>query len=248
MSKIILTVDEIVAYLKKSNLTNILVEGPDDLMVHNWIEEKINSLNITIFPCGGRSTLIEVYNRRREFADKKVTYVADMDLYAFTGVPQNLSEIIFTSGYSIENDLYAFGKSTIDNLFNTKELEEFNETMNNLVPWYCSEILKYLNGQEHHISFHLNRIVAENTTVINPSYISTIQVLSVTDEFIEQVKENNFLKLRGKFIFDCIVRHLSHRSRRSKFSKENIMELCLRMNRNNHFERIIEEINHKLSA
>ena len=33
---VVLTAEEIIGYLKKSDLINILVEGPDDLLIYNW--------------------------------------------------------------------------------------------------------------------------------------------------------------------------------------------------------------------
>lgn len=246
MGKIILTDDEIVAYLKKSNLSNILVEGPDDLMIYNWIEHEIDNLGVAIFPCGGRSMLFKVFERRDEFAHKKVTFIADKDLYVFNGIPAEVQEIIFTSGYSIENDLYAFGKDVIFNLFTQDEASKFNQAIESLIVWYSSEIFKYLNGQNHHISCHLNQVIPENTTYVNDAYLNEINNIEELHSLIEEVKKNEFLKLRGKFIFDCIVRYLSHKKRRSKYSKDNIMELCLKLVKNAHFDRIIKEVRYKL--
>ena len=149
-----LTDDEIISYIKKSNLTNILVEGPDDLQIYNWIEKRINKFNVSILPCGGRNTLIKVYNRRDEFKSRKVVFIADKDMWVYTGVPEDYSDIIFTTGYSIENDLYNCSTEIINNLFDESEKDCFEEILKNLTPWYCLEVNKYINNEEYNISIH----------------------------------------------------------------------------------------------
>ncbi|MEX2411326.1 MAG: hypothetical protein WD607_08160 [Candidatus Paceibacterota bacterium] len=244
---VVLTAEEIISYLKKSNLINILVEGPDDLLIYNWIEEKINKPDVRILPCGGRCTLLKVFQKRDEFLDKTVVFIADKDLWVFSGIPEEYQTIVFTSGYSIENDLFCCARNTINNLFTNAELEDFNRIITNLLPWYCSEILKFKSNKEYNISLHLNQVIPAKSSEICEHFLANIEFIEPSQVVINEVKRDNYLKLRGKFIFDAAVRQLSAKRKRSKYSRDNIFELCLKMEHNHHFERIINEIEEKIT-
>lgn len=244
---VVLTSEEIISYLKKSDLINILVEGPDDLLIYNWIEEKINKSNVRILPCGGRSTLLKVFEKRAEFVDKTVVFIADKDLWVFSGIPEEYQTVVFTSGYSIENDLFCCARNTINNLFTNEELEDFNRIITNILPWYCSEIMKYKNNRDYNISLHLNQVIPEKSSELCEHFLANIELVETTQAIIEEVTRDNYLKLRGKFIFDAAVRQLSAKRKRSKYSRDNIFELCLKMNRNHHFDRIINEIEERIT-
>ncbi|MCF8379087.1 MAG: DUF4435 domain-containing protein [Bacteroidales bacterium] len=245
---VILTAEEIISYLQKSDLINLLVEGPYDLLIYNWIEEKINKPNVRILPCGGRSTLLKVFENREQYKDKIVVFIADKDLWVFTGIPEEYKSVVFTSGYSIENDLFCCARNTINNLFTVTELEDFNKILSNLLPWYCSEILKYKSNKTYNLSLHLNQIIPEKSNEICEHFLANIEFLEPTQEIIDEVQSDNYLKLRGKFIFDAAVRQLSAKRKRSKYSRDNVFELCLKMNDNHHFERIINEIEAIMSS
>ena len=130
MARAIPTQDELISSIKRSALINVLIEGPDDVMIYEHLREKI-TLDISILPCGGRSTLIEIYKRKSEFSDKKVVFIADQDVWIFGEKPADYEDIIFTSGYSIENDLFDFGQSLILKLLNVDEKAIFFDTLNN---------------------------------------------------------------------------------------------------------------------
>lgn len=246
--KYVLTEDEIVSYIKKSNLTNILVEGPNDLQIYNWIEEKIDRLNVRILPCGGRNTLIKIFRRRNEFSNKKVVFIADKDMWVYSEIPERYTDIIFTTGYSVENDLYSCSTNTIYDLFSDREKSDFEEIISSLLLWYCYEIEMFKKNKDFNlnISLHLNQVIHSDSTSLAPHYLAKINNYEPCTKTLNELSINNMIKLRGKFIFDAIIRQLSSKQRRSKFSRDNVFELCLKMNENHHFERIIDEINTRI--
>lgn len=241
MPNAVLTDDEIVSYIKRSSLINILIEGPDDMMIYNHIEEQINQIQISFMPCGGRETLKKVYNRRGEFVNKKVIFIADKDLWLFSGIPIQYHDIIFTSGYSIENDLFQYGGDLLLKLMLENEKAAFYETLDNLIVWYCSEVTKHISGGAAAISVHLNQIIPVGSSEICPNFLATYIMEEPDLSLCERVKGSSYLHLRGKFLFQAMVRVLSARSRRSKFSYENLLELCL-LTENDNFRRIINEV------
>jgi hypothetical protein len=101
------TVNELVSMLRHSSEPTILVEGPDDIMVYRWLKQHIEPLKASPIDCGGRQNLLSVYERRNEFSHVKTVFLADKDLYVFLGIPEEYSDVLWTTGYSIENDIYA---------------------------------------------------------------------------------------------------------------------------------------------
>ena len=104
------SVEEIISELSKPTaLLKVLVEGKDDALVYRYIEGKLNDLisidnKADVIICGGRLELIEVFESREKFKNTKVVFLADKDMWFFVGVPKDYEDIVFTDGYSIEND------------------------------------------------------------------------------------------------------------------------------------------------
>jgi hypothetical protein len=67
MARVTISIDELVATLKRSNLPTILVEGDDDVMVYRQFEKQFGARKVSILPCGGRNTLLKVFERKHEF-------------------------------------------------------------------------------------------------------------------------------------------------------------------------------------
>ena len=70
---------------------------------------------------GGRSNLFAVYDRKSEFGHLPVAFIADQDKELFTQLPAGYEEIIWTQGYSIENDLYAGAEPSLENLMDPQD-------------------------------------------------------------------------------------------------------------------------------
>ena len=100
-----MTVDECVAALHRTYLPTVIVEGKDDMQIYQWTERRVGIQNANVLPVGGKETLLAVYERRNEYAHLPVAFVADKDLWLFSGIPPDYPDIIWTEGYSIENDL-----------------------------------------------------------------------------------------------------------------------------------------------
>jgi hypothetical protein len=105
-----LTIDDIVATLKRSSLPTVLVEGKEDIIIYRQIEQLFGATKINFLPCGGRNTLLKIFERRNEFSNIKTFFIADKDMWVFETPPIEYHEVLFTTGYCLENDLYIDGK------------------------------------------------------------------------------------------------------------------------------------------
>lgn len=141
VNKIHLTVNEIIAYLKRTNLPTVLVEGTDDKSVYRYIENRLGELDADILICNGRDALLEIFTRRNEFSAAKVAFVADRDMWYFTGIPDEYQNgVIFSAGYSLENDLYV--KEIFEGLLEKEEKRKFMDLIQELSRWFAFEVTR----------------------------------------------------------------------------------------------------------
>lgn len=106
---------EIISYLQRTELPTLLVEGDDDAKIYRYLERRLGIFSGSTLACSGREVLISIYRKRNTFRHGKLAWLADLDLWKFSTPPSDLDGIIFTAGYSIENDLYA-GKILLQTL------------------------------------------------------------------------------------------------------------------------------------
>lgn len=240
-----LTVDEMVAVLVRSNLPTIVVEGDDDIIIYRWLEKKIRPFPGDILPCYGRTNLLSVYERHSEYAHLKTAFLADKDMWLFSTVPHRYREIIWTTGYSIENDLYADSK--LEDLLDEAEEHDFRTVLQKIVEWFAFEVEEYRRGNNPEINTHPNEIVRLGTDRIADEFKLRRGFQSPTLTTIAEIQENYKLNLRGKILFDLLVRYLSAPKRTAKHSKKALLEIGLKTNKDNFYlHRIVNEINFAL--
>ncbi|HLO54733.1 MAG TPA: DUF4435 domain-containing protein [Saprospiraceae bacterium] len=241
-----LTVDEIIETLKRSSLTTVLVEGVDDVMIYRWLEDEIGIHNANFFPCGGRINLLEIYRRRAEFSHLKTIFVADKDAYVYINPPEEYNDVIWTNGYSIENDLY-YGRG-IEQLFSNEEREVFLKSLNSFIEYYSFEIENFQNQREYSFKNHPQQILCDVQHTIKQEFLQQINFVKANNDIINNVKENYDILIRGKSLFALLTRILSHRNRAVKHSKSTLLEHCYRTHKSEMFIKLLTDINNKISA
>lgn len=240
--KATLTEEEIVQTLKRSSLTTIVIEGQDDLTIYRWIENEIGYDKVNFLPCGGRDTLFNVYKRSNEFHRNRVIFVADKDCFVYSAIPIEYKNIIWTTGYSIENDLY-YGKH-LERLLDKSEKNKFLISLDNFILYYGSQYENLLNNCEFDFSYHPNQVLNESNLLCS-NFTSTIDFTEPKSETISFLKSDYELLLRGKSLFALIIKILSHKKRKVKHSKLALMEHCYKLHRSSVLENLIEEIKNK---
>ena len=241
-----LTIDEIVETLRRSSLTTILVEGVDDVMIYRWLEDEIGITKANFFPCGGRDKLLQVYERRTEFKHLKTVFVADKDTFVYINPPEKYNEIIWTNGYSIENDLY-FGRR-IEDLLSNDEKDIFIKSLNNFIQYYSFEIENFLAQKEFNFKSHPQHILCDLQHIIKQDFLEQINFVAPNSTTVNMVRENYDVLIRGKSLFAILTRILSNSSRKIKHSKNSLLEHCYRTHKSEMFTNLLTEINKKISA
>lgn len=138
-----MTATEIVSSLAHTSIPTIVVEGRDDMSILRLLEDKSG---ISVLPCGGKDCLLEVFERREQFSGLKCAFLLDRDTWIFSSVPERYREIVFTTGYSIENDV--FYKSKLSKLFDNSSKAFVSEVKPLLISWWAGELDRYFDGRE----------------------------------------------------------------------------------------------------
>lgn len=235
-----LTPDEIVAYLKRTSQLTVLVEGADDKMVYRYIESKLEDLDIDCLDCGGRPALLKIFRRRSEYPDSPVIFIADKDMWLFTNVPDEYSSgIIFTQGYSIENDLYL--RELFEGLLETDDRRKFRDLIKALARWQAFHVVVFSTNGSCQCDYHVNQIAPPPNVNLCPEHLADISFSEPPDELVEQIQKSYYNSLRGKTLFEAILRYLNGKSRISSYSKANLLELGSKAS-NDCIDRLCQEI------
>lgn len=223
----------LIAKIKHSANPIILVEGRDDIVIYRKIEKYLGLRNIQFFPCEGRENLLKIFERRNELQNVRVLFVADQDMYIFSGIPLQYQNIIFTSGYSIENDLYTDGKNQIDKLLFSNELQFKIELLASIIHWFAYQVSIRLRGEESDNKLNismLNESVSEKgKSELKESFWDKSNFSDQDITLHQEIQKKYNLMLRGKFIFQIyekIRRDLRIDKDDTSYTKEQLWDLC----------------------
>ena len=222
-----LTVEVLVAYLARSTLPTIIVEGKDDMPIYRWVEERLGSRTANVMSVGGRNNLLSVYEQRQKFAELPVAFVADRDMWLFSGIPSDYVGVIWTEGYSIENDLYA--DAELENLLAVEESQEHQQLRDAIVEWFAFEVDEYLAGREYRVSNHCNDVVPLGQTRIDECFQKKRGIRPPSEEIHRQILEEYRLQLRGKLLFQMLIRFLSESDRYRNFGYRKLYDFAFEM-------------------
>lgn len=244
MNETHLTEDELVALLAHSSLTTILVEGKTDMSIYRWIEDDLGA-KADILVCGCRDTLFKVYNRRREFNHIKTIFLADSDKYVYSSIPIEYSGIIFTKGYSIENDLYQ--GCQIETLLTKKEDTHFRIALENFIKYYSCQIEKLDTVKDVNLTQHPHQILDVNNSYALREDQVEGGYHNPSTEIITRIKANYDLLIRGHSLIALLLMFLSYSKRHVKHSAQSICECCYKLKRSDAVKELLFKLDQQLS-
>lgn len=216
------TVEDLVLALHFSNKPNIVVEGEDDEIIYGKLVERLGRFDIGLFSAGSRKTLLHLYEElshyesRGDFRHAPVAFIADRDMWLFRGIPACYDNIIWTEGYSIENDLYSNVKLR-DRIGNKTE---YNQVIDSISMWFAYKVEEYLEknppppkkvfqsfrDEEHvDVGHRLGRIIPGERPALAPD----LEFLPSDHDRVRAVRTSYHLQLRGKLLFQLLVRFLN---------------------------------------
>ena len=235
------TVDELVAVLRRSDLPTVLVEGQEDIRIYRWVEERLGSRTANVLPTGGRPNLLSVYERRKEFSNLPVAFVADRDMWLFSGIPTEYDGVIWTEGYSVENDLYV--DAELEKLLEPEEVQEHQQLLNAIVEWFAFEVDEYLAGRHFEVNIHCNRIVPLGLTEIDEDFRKSRGFRPPGEGTRRRIRTEYQLQLRGKQLYQLLERILNARNRGTRYNISSLREIAVKLPESHPLmNRLIQEI------
>lgn len=217
------TVDELLATIRNSQLPTVIVEGSDDLLVYLKLEEILYDHNVSILAAGGRNNVLGIFERASEIPkNKKIAFIADKDNWVITGIPDKYiaNNLIFTSGYSIENDV--FQDCDIPKFMCEIEKRDFHSELEKFLHWYALAVDRQISLNEGCIKTHPNHILD------NPKEFQCLTKLKANENYptarLEHLKSEYKNLVRGKSLIQLALRQLSYKGRRTRHSDSNFLE------------------------
>src|ERR1044072_1918211 len=213
MDRPVPTVNEMVEALKRSSLPTVLVEGEGDIVVYRTFERRLGSHHANFLPVGGRESLLAMYARKNEFAQIPTCFVADQDMWLFEGQPHQFKDMVTTAGYSIENDVYH--DSDIETVvLHEDEIANHKIMLDELARWFAFQVEEFLQKRPFMADPHLYQLIPVPGFKCSAAVLSKHGFYEPSNERLQDIRENYKLKLRGKLLYEILVRFSQAKKRR----------------------------------
>lgn len=217
------TVDELLATLKNSQLPTVIVEGSDDLIVYLKLEDLLYENDVSVLSAGGRKNVLSIFERAHELPkNKKVIFIADKDIWVMTGVPDRYlsNNLLFTNGYSIEND--AFQDCDMPGFMSIDEKNKFLDELAKFLHWYALAVERHIAHGDESIKNHPSHVLDDDIQ------FEALTQLRPQEEFPEgrlnTLRADYKNLVRGKSLVQLAIRQLSYKGRRTRHSESNLLE------------------------
>ena len=217
----------------------LVVEGNQDEKIYGWIASVtrersscIQTLSVDPIGVGGRPTLLELYKelkyKRKRLNEVPVIFVADKDMWVFTGVPDEyVDDIVCTTGYCIENDLYA--GVNLPALLEQDEAEKHAEMLKSLIEWFAYGVeqrLKNVNPLPK-INVHLKDLIPDDENPVISSIYSPSS--KPCPELLNRIYEKYELELPGKLLFQLILHFTTKPGRKPNRDNSFLLESAFKV-------------------
>ena len=209
--------------------------------IYRWVEERLGSREASVQAAGDKNRLLAVFRRRQEFSHLPVAFVADRDMCLFSGIPSGYDGVIWTEGYSIENDLYV--DAELENLLYAEETPVHQQLLEAIVEWFAFEVEECLADRYFKVSNHCNDVVPLGQMRMDEDFGKSRGFRPPGAEIHQQIRTAYQLQLRGKLLFQMLIRFLSARGRRPKYSYDDLYDKAFGMTPPHPLrDRLVQEI------
>lgn len=245
-----LSVDEILTVLNHTNLPTILVEGQTDVKIYRYIENNILEPDANVLQCYGKNQLLKIYERRNEIKnDVKIVFLADKDMWVYDSPPNKYDGVIFTTGYSIENDIISGSLPALLKLLDESDKNIIDEIFDNILSWYTIEVLNYLQGKDYTIDKSIKELIDRKTYKLRKTFCDNIKNTSKYNEVFCFINSDRELYLRGKTVLEIYEYILNRPGRNVRYNNKSIIDLLLRfdLEKNVNLKSTISKIEEEFS-
>ncbi len=219
-------VERLINALKNTNLPTIVVEGEDNaniigkLVAHHRVKEFLGVKEVKVMSISKRTRFLSVYERRGEFVHiLPVTFVVDQEMEVFTGFSEHPTDIIWTQGYNLMNDLYV--DADLEVLLEPHEVWRHQQVLNATIEWFAFEVEEFLDGNPVKIDFKLSEIVPQGELKLDKGFCQARGFRQPSSKLVQQIRDGYQFLLPGNFLFQVLARFLNIRGRDFNFNIAN---------------------------
>jgi hypothetical protein len=235
-----MTSDEVVAYLNRSFLPTVLVEGVGDLGVLRKLEHELLSTGVDFMPLGGKSRLHQVYLRRHEVGSKSIVFLRDRDEYVAEQVPEELMGYVLTSGYSIENDILS--KDAMS-LIGGDHWPRFGVLIGLVAEWFRCALQIYIDSEKTtELARDISWII--NDEMHSADAVAEIVSVDLKQPFSELDIDEAWVWLRGKTLLRSI--HYFFQGAETSYSKVQLLDLSMKLGPSPAFSDLVARLQNAL--
>lgn len=220
------TIDELVALLSRTSLPTVIIEGQDDVIVYRKMEEEFAEFGVSVLPVGGRINVLKIYDKLiGSLHRKKLIFIADLDLWVISNVPEKyVSEnLIFTDGYSIENDV--FRDLDIKGVMTKDEKTSFDKDLSRFSYWYSLAVKRNVDEEvESDLSLFPGRILDDPLAYDLHTKLKLDEQYPA--EILSKVENDYFRFIRGKSLMHLAYRQLGRAGRDQKIPMGSFMGIA----------------------
>lgn len=236
----------ILSMIQRQTLTKyVVVEGVDDIIVYrNLISSNLDK-NISVLAAGGRDKVLEVFTQLKNTPSiDNAIFIVDQDSWIISGIPEEFQHprIIYTSGYSIENDIYI--DKQLDALMQgTGVYSSFKDCLAIYLKWFALAITRFCtnaNADSEKLKIHPSNFFQSQTTI--DKFCALKEGENFPQELYDDLLLNYALKFRGKCLLPLAVECLGKRTDGAKYNTKTIMEEAAITGRGVHLNRIFSEV------
>ncbi len=213
-----ISLEEWVALLERSMLPTIIIEGSDDVLVYREFEKK---LNVDVLPVGGRNTILEIFKEKILIQNWQIKYyfIADLDTWVYQGLPDeyNSPTLIFTNGYSIENDILRdYGCEDI--LINTPNIyQKYKEDVSKFIQWYALALQSMIQNINQDNKYRKLSTHPQNILNDFDNFKCLLEGECYPKSLINELTDDYLRLIRGESLLAIFTKNLNHHKEKAIF-------------------------------
>ena len=213
-----LTVADALGVLQRSSLPTVITEGSDDYRVMRKIEKRLADIGVDFLPLSGKDMVLAVWSQIPAHRSTNTLALVDLDDWLYCGIPLQYQAptLLYTVGYSIENDLLMDGG--LEGILEAAEVASFQNDLAIVCADHAIQIERCKNGLPFELKRHAIQIINEGdkspTLAVNECQTKTVLV-----EHYQQM-------LRGKTILQILVKQTNRPNRFAKLGYRQLYEIA----------------------
>jgi hypothetical protein len=241
-----LTIDEMIATINRSSLPVVAVEGQMDAGVLRHLESRIGIVGV-LMPCGGNRSLFALLDRLDEIKNRNIAFLADQDVCCVMGGHKVHPHLVYTWGYSIENDIIAGSK--IDRLINEECRAAFHAIKRLVVQFFAYELDCAISDDRPPVlDVALAEIVDVRQLSFKENVKNSVKILKHDTPMARKIERHFKRLLRGKQLLQLYMVFLNRPKTPERISNAMLLSCCTELGQNRHLERLARAIQGILQA